>query len=246
MTRSQCEKEFLTGLTKIRWNRMGKTKEKIKLSRPLEDVLEDEEAEKEVFLAKRVFNTDTGKVDLGFVRSTNMKTSRRVTFPPGRPIKEEAVLEVRKELWTSLTNKYIEEKCDKLGNQTSDQLSKSQMRGRTKLLDRVRKSEIHVSSSDKGNGVVLMPMSMYSNLVKVHTDKDIEVTWEDLETAQKEIRSHSRSLAKITGLGSNEGENNIDRCHQNVSSWACDPPILKVWPRPTRPQTQKATQNQGR
>merc|ERR1712240_951418 len=81
---------------------------------------------------------------------------------------------------------------------------------------------------------------MYSKLVKVHTDKDIEVNWDQLEEAQKVIRSHSRSIAKITGLGVNEGENNIDRCHQNVSSWACDPPILRAVAK-----THKATDSKG-
>ena len=100
---------------------MGKSLEEIKLSRPLEQVLEEEEAKREVFLAKRVFDTDSGKDDLGFTRSTSMKTSRRVIFPPGRPIKEEAVLEVRKEMWTNLVKQYIEENCDKLSNQMSDQ-----------------------------------------------------------------------------------------------------------------------------
>ena len=61
-----------------------------------------------------------------------------------------------------------------------------------------------MSPSDKGNGVVVMPIDMYSKLVKVHTDKNIEVGWEELEAAQKTIRSHSRSLAKICGSPSHK------------------------------------------
>ena len=83
------------------------------------------------------------------------------------------------------------------------------------LTVRVRKGEIHISPSDKGNGIVVMPMDMYGKLVKTHTDKEKEVTWKDLEEAQKVIRSHSRSLGKICGLGQNEGDRNTDRCHQN-------------------------------
>ena len=63
-----------------------------------------------------------------------------------------------------------------------------------------------------------MPMDMYENLVKVHTDKDVEVKWEDLEESQKTIRSHARSIAKICGSGKNEGEGNTDQCRKNVSS----------------------------
>ena len=90
-------------------------------------------------------------------------------------------------------------------------------------MTRIRKREIYVSPSDKGNGVVIMPMEMYSKLVAAHTEKDIKVGWEELEEAQKTIRSHSRSVANIFRLGSNEGETNVDRCHSNVSSWACNP-----------------------
>ena len=95
-------------------------------------------------------------MDLGFVRATDMKTSRRVFFPPARDIKEEAVLEVRKELWSNVTLQYIRENCDQLGNQTSTQLTRSQKAGKAKLIARVRKKEIHVSPSDKGMGMVVM------------------------------------------------------------------------------------------
>ena len=72
---------------------MGKSYEEIKSERTVEEVAEDEEAEKEVFLSKRVFNTDSSKVDLGFRRSTDMKTSCRVVLPQGRTSKEEATIE---------------------------------------------------------------------------------------------------------------------------------------------------------
>ena len=169
-----------------------------------------------------------------------MKTNRRIIFPPGRPTKEEAVLEVRREMWTNLTQQYIKEKCDPKGKQITHQLDKSQTRGKLKLTMRVRKGEIHVSPSDKGNGIVVMPMDMYGKLVRTHTDKDREVTWKDLEEAQKLIRSHSRSLGKICGLGTNEGDRNTDIYHQNLSSWACNPLILRAVAK-----THKATDPEG-
>ena len=216
------------GMTKIRWSRMGKEKEDIKLHRDLKEVEEEEEIEKEVFLNKRIFNPDLNRVDMGFMRSTNMKTSRRIFFPPARPMKEEIVLEVRKEMWSSLVKQYIQENCGPQGKQNTDQLTKSQIRGKIKLVTRVRKGEIHISPSDKGNGLVVMPMDMYRKLVTSHTQKDQEVNWQDLEEAQKLIRSHARSLGKIFNLGTNEGDNNRERCHQNLSSWACDPPVLRA------------------
>ena len=108
-------------------------------------------------------------------------------------------------MWIDTINKYRLMNT-KDGKQIRNQLTESQRRGNHKLELIVSKGKIHVSPSDKGNGIVIMPMDMYSKLVKIRTDKDTEVSWEDLE----EIRSHSRSLAKITGLGVNEGEKNVD------------------------------------
>ena len=65
-------------------------------------------------------------------------------------------------------------------------------------------------------------------MVRSHTAKDQEVSWTQLEEAQKEIRSNARSLAKIFNIGANQGDRNQSRCHDNVSSWACDPPILRA------------------
>ena len=117
---------------------MGKGNDDVKLTRDLEEVMEEKEIEKEIFLNKRIFNRDLKRVDMGFMRSTNMKTSHRVFFPPARlikeeavlgfmrstimktsrhvilpparPIKEDAILEVRKEMWINLVKQYV---CDK-------------------------------------------------------------------------------------------------------------------------------------
>ena len=29
-------------------------------------------------------------------------------------------------------------------------------------------------------------------------------------------------------MGRNEGDRNVSRCHDNLSSWACDPPVLRA------------------
>ena len=35
-------------------------------------------------------------------------------------------------------------------------------------------------------------------------------------------------MGKILNIGENEGERNVTRCHSNLSSWACDPPVLRA------------------
>ena len=95
-----------------------------------------------------------------------------------------------------MIQRYIRDNCKEGGRQEVN-LDKSQSIGRMKINKRVRKREIHVSPSDKGKGVVVMPLDLYAKLVEVHTSKDKEVRWAEFEEAQKVVRSHSRSLGKI-------------------------------------------------
>ena len=156
-----------------------------------------------------------------------MKTSRRVIFPSGRPVKEEAKIETKYEILKEVVAKYIEQNCKEGGKQEIN-LDKSQKSGRVKMNKRVRSREIYVSLSDKGKGVVVMPLEMYTKIIEKHTIKDREVQWSEIEEAQKAIRSHARSLGKILRIGENEGERNVNRCYSNLASWACDPPILRA------------------
>ena len=36
------------------------------------------------------------------------------------------------------------------------------------------------------------------------------------------------SLGKILQIGENEGDRNVSRCYRNLSSWACDSPVLRA------------------
>ena len=158
------------------------------------------------------------KVDISNQTCTEMKTNRRVIFPPGRCSKEEATIEVRNRLWNDIVEKYMVDNCKEDGSQKTSQLSKAQDRGRMKLLKRVRSGEIHISPADKGSSIVVMPLQMYFDMVETHTRKDLEVTWRTLGLAQKLVRSQARSLAKIFRLGASRGERNQSRCHDNSSS----------------------------
>merc|ERR1712112_64656 len=92
---------------------------------------------------------------------------------------------------------------------------------------RVRRKEIHVSCSDKGKGIVVMPLTMYEEVTRRHTAKDKEIAWGDLKKIQREVTSHARCLDRIFNLGGEEGPRNKVRCHDNVTSWAQHPPILR-------------------
>ena len=57
------------------------------------------------------------------------------------------------------------------------------------MIKRVRKGEIQITPSDKGKSVVVMPLPLYQKMVKIHTDKDQEVIWSQLEEGQRAVRS---------------------------------------------------------
>ena len=84
------------------------------------------------------------------------------------------------DVWRDILFKYKEYNCDKMGRQKTKQLSNRQMIERNKLMKRVRKGEIVISPSEKGKGIVGMPIHMYENMVLKHTEKDPEVEWKQL------------------------------------------------------------------
>ena len=90
-----------------------------------------------------------------------METSRRVVFPLGRPVKEEAKIETRLSIWKEVLQNYIAQNCKEGGKQEIN-LERCQMVGRIKINARVRKIELYVSPSDKGKGVVVMPLQTYA------------------------------------------------------------------------------------
>ena len=183
LKRQKAAKEFLMATTKIRWDRMGKPIEDIKYKRNIVEIEEESEIEKKIFLETRKFKEDELVVDLGYQTCTKMKTNRRVIFPPARNAKEEALIEVRSQMWSETFNEYVSKNCKEDGSQKTEQLSKSQERGKIKVMMRVNKKEIHVSPADKGGGIVVMPLYMYQKMVRSHTSTDQEVSWERLEEA---------------------------------------------------------------
>ena len=98
--------------------------------RDLEEVIEEEELDERFSKERRMFNAESKVMNLRYMRSTGMKTSRRVFFPPGRNAKEEAGLEVRMGIWMNEYKKFMEENTKEGGEQVTKQLTPSQAAGR--------------------------------------------------------------------------------------------------------------------
>ena len=72
-----------------------------------------------------------------------------------------------------------------------------------------------------------MTPDIYQQMSVVHKEGDQEITWRELGETQREIRAHSRALAQILRVGKERGKRNSARFYDNISSWACDAPILR-------------------
>ena len=92
------------------------------------------------------------------------------------------------------------------------------MAGKASLTKRVAAGEIYIGESDKGKGLVVMSPETYHQMSKVHTEGDREITWRELGEVQREVRAHSRALARIFKLGKAGGKRNAARCYDNISS----------------------------
>ena len=68
------------------------------------------------------------------------------------------------------------------------------MAGQTTLLKKVTEGSLHISQSDKDKKIVVMDLETYHKMAVKHTLKDTEVSWKELDHAQRDLRAHSRAL----------------------------------------------------
>ena len=80
-----------------------------------------------------------------------------------------------------------------------------------------------------------MSTELYHEMSVVHTLGDRKVEWRELEDSQREIRAHSRALSRMVNLGEAGGVRNKARCFDNVSSWACDAPVMRCTAKTHKP-----------
>ena len=183
----------------------------------------------------RVFDDQRRTLDLSKRMCTDQKGNRRAFMPQARPVKEECCLKTRKEAWKTEWLNCAATETRGRGSQDHHQLTLDEIVGRTSLLKRVAKGDIHVSQSDKGKRVVVMDMEIYHEMSKVHTAQDEEVDWRTLEETQRDLRAHSRALARVFSLSEGPSNRNRARCFDNITSLACDPPIMRCMAKTHKP-----------
>ena len=82
-------------------------------------------------------------------------------------------------------------------------LTRAELRGKKSLLRRIRGNEIVISMTDKSGKSVVCTPATYLAAVKVHTDKDEEVSSKTLREIETRVNRHMRTLRRVTGMGEN-------------------------------------------
>jgi hypothetical protein len=231
INRLDLEQEYLRGMTIIRWDRMGKDDEDIVPSKTQTDINEVQKIEELTFMAERVYREEDNTLSMTNLKCTQMSTNRKVIMPGPRSAKEEALLQVRRDLWIKESNEYIRINCNKDGEQDNVNLSEAAQRGRIKLLKKVRKKELMILPSDKGKSIVVTTLEMYTRMGQDHTASDREVQWKELKQCQAEMNGNSRALSRIFRVGESSSPANQLRCFDNATSWAQHAPNMRAVPK---------------
>ena len=231
---AEIEQEVETTLTQIRWTR-------IETGYRQEETEEGNKPENKELIKKMnyndriVYNREEHKIDLTNRCATDMKNNRRVFLPKGRPPNEEAELRLRAQMWKSKVEEYVKEKCDPKGNQVEDNLNAQLKRGLEFLIKKTKEGELIVIGSDKGNTVAVLTPEILERLGMEAIGKEREISESEIETIQRRLTAHGRSLVKIFNIGQVKGENNGRRCWNNASSEAEAVPLLTLAPKTHKP-----------
>ena len=205
---------------KTRWELMGRDKNENKTAEEIKKQI-DEAKE-----ASKLYNRETGSVTMSNVRVTDLPTVTRL-FPPrpaggGNEIKIQEPASLAKEAFTQYRGKF----CDKDGNLKESNLSKVQLAGKKRLMKRVKDKEIIVATTDKSGKYVLTTPEIYKYAAYKHTEKDIEVGWEDVKSTETFLTRHTIQLADSLRMGVSHDQ--VDRIHSALKSEDNPPPPMLI------------------
>ena len=140
-------------------------------------------------------------LDFSKRRTTDLKCNAGVIFPKTRSFQDEAKFELLRIEAMGAFKNYVDNKCDKWGRQVSN-LTKSEQLGLKSLKKRTEEGEIVVLPTDKTGNFAIMERALYDKAGLSHVKGDVEVGWEDLKSAQRELNGHVSMLIKIFRIGS--------------------------------------------
>ena len=127
-------------MTKLRWEKRKlldeESGEEGIVTDKEREIMEEEDAK-----SRSVFDPINKVIDMRKRRVTDLKENSRIYLPKPLSATEEAKIEIRRDKYETIFQRYFHEKCSEKGNQSSN-LTQAQLRGLTKLRKRVENGEI--------------------------------------------------------------------------------------------------------
>ena len=112
-------------------------------------------------------------------RVTDLDECTRITLPKPLPTKEEALIEMRREIHTRIYDEYRQEFCKKTGEQKPN-LSESQVTCLRSLQKKIREGDIVVMKTDKSGKFCVTTRQEYIKMGATHIKNDRKITREEL------------------------------------------------------------------
>ena len=144
---------------------------------------------------REVYDKVNNVFDCRGLRPSDIKSNPRTQLPAPRTAAEEAELSTRRTLMLKEACEYLELKID------TNNLTASEARGLKKVSRRVEAGEFIVALTDKSGKFCVVSNEVWEEIGQSHVECDDEVTWEEVQAAQRRMKGHLRLINNIMNPG---------------------------------------------
>ena len=166
----------------------------------IQDAVKENEARSRV-----TYLQEENTLSLARKKVTDLPQNSKVHLPGPIAAKHEVGMAMRRDKYLSIFNQYVKTNCNSRGEQPQD-LGEELTQGLKSLKKRVGSGELVITETDKTSNFFVCSQEVYKQLGEVHTRGDEEVTWEQADRIQHILNGHTSMWCKMTGLGSNWGQ----------------------------------------
>ena len=138
-----------------------------------------------------------GDINLGKVRPTDLKQNLRVNPPMEATAKSEAAIITQQEE----VRRCMKDFFQSLEREEDSVLSQEEREGMSLIRKRVKNGEIVISFTDKDGRVVISTPEAYKKAAMIHSSKDEEVGWEEVEKVTVLMNRTSKFLYTCANVG---------------------------------------------
>ena len=138
---------------------------------------------------------------------------------------------MRKKRVMEETEEWIKKNCDDKGNQAKTNVSPAMRLGIKRVKERVEKGEVVVVPTDKSGKFAIMPLDVYEEMGRVHTEGATIINESELSDLQRELNNHVKMFTKVFNVGVTHGEKNVERIRSGFTSGANGVAILWLVPK---------------